>query len=235
VGRLMEALDVLPTFCEVTGVPIPQDRALDGASFLPIFDGKPISRKQPLYWQYDRALGWAKVAMRDGDWKILAEFLDNIRESGLSEPVLDKILERLPITIIINALALFLIIIAAVPIGVYSATHQGSLFDKASTVFVFLGFAMPTYWLALLLMMLFGVHLGWLPISQLQSVGYDNLSILGKIWDRTAHLIMPVLVSSFGGLAGMSENFKYTSDSNREFLAADELRALCEKSGGSLG
>jgi peptide/nickel transport system permease protein len=118
--------------------------------------------------------------------------------------VLDKILERLPITIVINALALFLIIAAAVPIGVYSATHQGSLFDKASTVFVFLGFAMPTYWLALLLMMLFGVHLGWLPISQLQSVGYDNLSALGKIWDRTAHLIMPVLVSSFGGLAGMS-------------------------------
>lgn len=66
-------LDVLPTFCEIAGVPLPRDRALDGASFLPIFESKPIRRKQPLYWQYDRALGWAKVAMRDGDWKILAD------------------------------------------------------------------------------------------------------------------------------------------------------------------
>lgn len=66
-------LDVLPTFCKIAGSPIPQDRALDGASFLPIFDGKTITRKQPLYWQYDYALGWAKVAMRDGDWKILAD------------------------------------------------------------------------------------------------------------------------------------------------------------------
>jgi arylsulfatase A len=66
-------LDVLPTFCEIAGVAPPADRALDGASFLPIFRGKPIFRKQPLYWQYDNALGWAKLAMRDGDWKILSD------------------------------------------------------------------------------------------------------------------------------------------------------------------
>jgi arylsulfatase A len=66
-------LDVLPTFCEIAGIAPPADRALDGASFLPIFAGKPIARKQPLYWQYDRALGWAKLAMRDGDWKVLAD------------------------------------------------------------------------------------------------------------------------------------------------------------------
>jgi arylsulfatase A len=66
-------LDVLPTFCEIARIAPPADRALDGASFLPIFADKPIVRKQPLYWQYDRALGWAKLAMRDGDWKILAD------------------------------------------------------------------------------------------------------------------------------------------------------------------
>jgi arylsulfatase A len=66
-------LDVLPTLCEIAGVAAPKDRAIDGASFLPVFDGKPISRKQPLYWQYDRALGWARLAMRDGDWKLLSD------------------------------------------------------------------------------------------------------------------------------------------------------------------
>ncbi len=67
------SLDLLPTVCEIVDIERPADRALDGASFLPIFDSKPVKRTQPLYWQYDRALGWAKVAMRDGDWKILTD------------------------------------------------------------------------------------------------------------------------------------------------------------------
>ena len=120
------------------------------------------------------------------------------------ELVLTKIGRRLPITILINVLSMALIFLVAIPIGVYSATHQNSLFDRGTTVFVFVGFATPTFWLALLLMILFGVHLGWLPISGLKSLKYDQLSPLGQIWDRTAHLILPVLLSAFGGLAGMS-------------------------------
>lgn len=120
------------------------------------------------------------------------------------ELVLTKIGRRLPITITINLLAMGLIMLVAIPIGVLSATKQDSLFDKATTVFVFLGFATPTFWLALLLMILFGVNLGWLPISGLKSINYEQLSVAGKIWDRTSHLILPVLLSAFGGLAGMS-------------------------------
>ncbi|MBU2551917.1 MAG: ABC transporter permease [Proteobacteria bacterium] len=120
------------------------------------------------------------------------------------EEVLTKIGRRLPITILLNVLSMFLIFVVSIPIGVYSATHQDSLFDRATTVFVFVGFATPTFWLALLLMILFGVNLGWLPISGLKSMDYDQMSLLGQAWDRTAHLIMPVLLSAFGGLAGMS-------------------------------
>lgn len=65
-------VDLLPTLCEIAGVAVPADRAIDGASLLPIFDGKPIERKTPLYWQYARAHSKPKVAMRVGDWKILA-------------------------------------------------------------------------------------------------------------------------------------------------------------------
>ena len=60
-----------------------------------------------------------------------------------------------------------------------SAVKQDSLFDKGTTVFVFLGFAMPTFWLALLLMILFGVKLDWLPISGLHSLNYGELSFSG--------------------------------------------------------
>jgi peptide/nickel transport system permease protein len=72
------------------------------------------------------------------------------------------------------------------------------------TTTVFLGFAMPSFWLALLLMILFGVHLHWLPISQLKSMNYDALPLAGKIWDLTKHLVLPIFVSAFGGLAGDS-------------------------------
>ena len=65
-------VDLLPTLCEIAGIAAPADRAIDGASLLPIFDGKPIERKTPLYWQYARAHSKPKVAMRVGDWKILA-------------------------------------------------------------------------------------------------------------------------------------------------------------------
>lgn len=119
-------------------------------------------------------------------------------------PVRDKIAERLPVTILINSLSILLILGVAIPIGILSATHQNSLFDRGTTVFVFLGFAVPSFWLALLLMDFFGVRLGLLPISGLRSFGYEYLSAGGKIIDVLNHLILPVFISAFGGLAGFS-------------------------------
>ena len=75
-------------------------------------------------------------------------------------PVLAKIGERLPVTLLLNIVELLIIVALAIPIGVLSATRQYSLFDKVTTVFVFVGFATPDFWLALLLMILFGVQLG---------------------------------------------------------------------------
>lgn len=68
------SVDLLPTFCAIAGIEPPMDRALDGANILPMFEGKPIARPHPLYWQYDFAIGqpW-EVSLRDGDWKLLAD------------------------------------------------------------------------------------------------------------------------------------------------------------------
>ncbi|MEW6108431.1 MAG: ABC transporter permease [Nitrospirota bacterium] len=117
------------------------------------------------------------------------------------QPLLDR---RLFITLMINIISMFVIFIIAIPIGISSATHQYSLYDKITTTFVFVGFATPAFWLALLLMRFFGIDLDLLPISGLKSMEYDSMSLPGKAWDRTIHLIMPVFVSAFGGLAGIS-------------------------------
>jgi arylsulfatase A len=66
--------DILPTLCAMAGVAVPTDRAIDGTNILPIFEGRGVERKTPLYWRYDRALSAPyTVAMRQGDWKILAD------------------------------------------------------------------------------------------------------------------------------------------------------------------
>jgi peptide/nickel transport system permease protein len=141
-------------------------------------------------------------------------------------PVMEKITERFPITILINALSLLLIMAVSIPIGVFSAVRQNSLFDKLSTSFVFLGFAVPTFWLALLLMMLFGWKLGWLPISGFRSLFFDRLSPWEQFWDQTRHLILPVFVSAFGGLAGFS---RYTRSNMLEVIRQDYITTARSK------
>lgn len=135
-------------------------------------------------------------------------------------PVAEKILERLPITITLNVLSLLLILLISLPIGILSAVHQNSLFDKITSVFVFTGFAMPTFWLALLLMILFGVQLDWLPISGLHSLNYEYLPRGERFIDLIRHLVLPVLLSAFGGLAGFS---RYMRSNMLEVIRQDYI------------
>jgi len=138
------------------------------------------------------------------DWiKRLAKLDFGISFSD-NRPVLEKIAERIPLTLSINLISMFLIFLIAVPIGIKSALVPGKIFDKTMTIFVFIGFSMPTFWLALLLMDLVGVKLGWLPISGIKSLNFEYYNWWQKLFDLAKHLILPVFVSSITGLAGIS-------------------------------
>jgi peptide/nickel transport system permease protein len=151
-----------------------------------------------------------------------------------SRPVIDKIWDkklpvmdrRLSVTILINLLSMLLIIAIAIPTGVYSATRPYSLGDRISTVFVFIGFATPAFWLSLLLMMLFSVKLDWLPISGLKSLNYASLSASSQLFDKAMHLILPLFVSAFGGIAGMS---RYMRSSMIEAIHNDYITTARSK------
>lgn len=147
---------------------------------------------QPLYVQYGRWLG-RLVQLDFGE-----SFATDRR------PVLEKIAERLPVTILLNLLSIAFILGVSVPLGIVSAIRRNSGFDRTTTVLVFTGFAMPSFWLALLLMDWFGVRLGLLPVSGLKSLGYEYFGWGDQILDRINHLILPVFVSAIGGLAGFS-------------------------------
>ncbi len=164
---------------------------------------------KPLYVQY---LKWLKgLAVLD----LGKSFAPDRR------PVWDKIKERLPITLLINVLSLVLVIVVAVPLGVKAAVRHNSLFDQITTVLVFVAYAAPAFWVALLLMLYFGVDLGWLPISGIHSLmGYDQMSWWLKALDWAKHLILPVFVSAIGGLAGLS---RYTRSSMLEVMRQDYI------------
>lgn len=140
--------------------------------------------------------------------------------------VVDKIKERIPVTLTINLLSLMLIMLVAIPLGVMSAAKQYSLFDKLTTVFVFIGFSTPTFWLALLMMILFGVTLGLLPISGIQSIDVSEMSKLERLADWAKHLILPVCLSAFGGIAGLS---RYSRSSMLEVIRQDYIRTARAK------
>jgi peptide/nickel transport system permease protein len=146
-------------------------------------------------------------------------------------PVLAKIGERLPVTLLLNIVELLIIIALAIPIGVLSATRQYSMFDKVTTVFVFVGFATPDFWLALLLLILFGVQLGWLPISGLRSLNWEYLSFWKQQTDFLAHLLLPVVVATFGGLAGFSRYMRQSMLEvvRQEYIQSARAKGLAER------
>jgi len=177
----------------------PGEPAITGQEFNPKVSAQDIERlrsyyglDKPLYEQYWR---WLKrLAALDFGKSFSADH----------RPVLDKVAERLPITIWINVLAMAVILLVAIPIGIFSAVFRNSGLDRSLTVFVFIGFAIPSFWLGLLLMYGFGVQLSWLPISGIHDYDWQQMGFWEAQLDLAEHLILPVFVSAIGGLAGMS-------------------------------
>lgn len=160
------------------------------------------------------------------DWLRRFVTLDLGRSFVDGEPVSRKILERLPVTVTINLLTLAVIVLVAFPIGILSATRQYSWMDKATTLFVYIGFSLPSFWLALLLMLLFGVSLGWLPLSGYQSLTAAQLAPLERLIDWARHLILPVLTASLIGLAGYS---RYLRSEMLEVIRQDYIQTARAK------
>ncbi len=112
--------------------------------------------------------------------------------------------EALPITLMINILGLIITLSLAIPLGIIAARKYTQWQDKSITLFNFIGFSIPGFWLSLLLMYWLGVMNNWLPISGLHSINYESLDTWAKIKDSISHLILPVIIPSVTGLAGIT-------------------------------
>jgi peptide/nickel transport system permease protein len=112
--------------------------------------------------------------------------------------------EALPITLMINLLGLAITLLLAIPLGIIAARKYQGWQDRSITLFNFVGFSIPSFWLSLLLMYWLGVVNNWFPISGLHSLNYESLDTWGKIKDSLSHLFLPVVIPSITGLAGIT-------------------------------
>jgi peptide/nickel transport system permease protein len=129
---------------------------------------------------------------------VLLDFGNSIADH---RPVTTRILEKLPNTFELNAIAFVLAAAIGVPIGLWSAARSGRPLERASAVLFFLLYSLPSFWVALLLMQLFAVKLGILPLFGMTSDDYLDLSTGQKLLDHARHLILPVITLSYAQVA----------------------------------
>jgi peptide/nickel transport system permease protein len=174
---------------------------------------RTLGLNKPVYEQY---LSWLGQLVR-GD---LGISMINAR------PVLTQIWERFPNTLLLTGSAMVISLTIAIPVGLIAAVKRNSAFDHVSNVVATLGFALPTFWIGLLLILLFSVQattwgLPALPSSGMRSVVGDT-----GVEDRLRHLILPVLTLSMVQFSGW---IRYVRSQVVETLAQDYVRTARSK------
>jgi peptide/nickel transport system permease protein len=139
---------------------------------------------------------------------------------------MDKVMERLPATLLLNVSALVIIFALGIVIGVTSALKRNTFYDRLMTVITFIGYSVPGFWLALILMMIFSVDLKILPVSGICSVNFDMMGHFEQFLDVMWHMILPLFITAFGGLAYIS---RYVKSSMVEALSQQYITAAYAK------
>ncbi len=179
---------------------------------------KKYGLDQPIHIQY---VAWLKnVAQGD--------FGESFR---YRRPVRNMILEAIPYTLQLTVLAILLNAFVGITLGIISAVKQYSGLDKTVTVGSLVVYALPSFWLALMLVMVFSVNLGWFPTSQTRSMDYESMSALGKLFDRLWHLALPAFVMGVAGAAGTARYMRsrLLEVLNEEYIVAARAQGFREK------
>jgi len=142
-----------------------------------------------------------------------------------SRPVLDVLADFLPNTLLLSGCALALAFFLGVLIGTVQAVRQHSLFDSAASTVLLFFYSMPSFWLALMLILTFSLFARnvwdwpfWLPASGMVGTDHDTLSFFGRVWDRVTHLILPTSALALVLAAGIA---RYMRASMLEVIRQD--------------
>src|SRR5688572_12028610 len=164
---------------------------------------------QPLPVQYVK---WIKAFVLEGDWGYSIKF---------RRPVAEMIWERVPATLILFSAGFLVMLLFAIPIGVYSAIKPYSLFDNLITTFSFAGQSVPVYWMGLVLIVIFYLNVQLFPAGGMYTIGRE-----GEVLDLLWHLVLPITAMSFSWIAWYS---RFLRSSMRDTLNEDYIRTARAK------
>lgn len=161
-----------------------------------------------------------------GKWLGRVSRLDLGKSQKFNRPVADIIWERLDVSLYFGLIGFVLAYLVSIPLGVAKAIRHGGLFDFGSSALVFAGYSIPGWALGLLLLLLFGAQLEWVPLGGFRSEGWEEFGFLHKIADQVQHTILPVLAYAAGSFATLTI---LTKNSLMENLGADYVRTAYAK------
>jgi len=142
------------------------------------------------------------------------------------EPVWDIIKDKLPISLFYGIMAMILTYSVCIPLGVIKAIRHKTLMDNITSIIVFIGYAIPNYVIAIILLILFSSWLDIFPLGGFTSDNFSDLSFIKKIWDIAYHAVLPLLSYMAGSFAIMTFMMKNTL---MDHLASDFIRTAIAK------
>ena len=149
------------------------------------------------------------------------------------KPVTQLLWEKLPVSLSLGLWSTLLIYLISIPLGIKKAKQHGMLFDKSTSMLLAIGYAIPAFAFALLLIVFFagGTYFQWFPLQGLVSENFQQLSFFGKITDYFWHMTLPLLAMVIGGFAGLTYLTKYSfmEELSKQYVLAARSKGLTER------
>ncbi|MCY9843656.1 microcin C ABC transporter permease YejB [Vibrio caribbeanicus] len=160
---------------------------------------------------------------------LMFDFGESLFKGG---DVIDLIIERLPVSISLGLWSTLIIYLVSIPLGVVKALHHGSRFDIWSSTIVIVGYAIPGFLFAIILIIFFasGNYFSWFPLRGLVSTNFDQLNWYQQIIDYFWHLSLPILAMVIGGFATLSMLTKnsFLDEINKQYVVTARAKGLDE-------
>ncbi|NNH87843.1 microcin C ABC transporter permease YejB [Acinetobacter terrae] len=148
------------------------------------------------------------------------------------KPVTQLLWEKMPVSLSLGLWSTLLIYLVSIPLGIKKARQHGMLFDKSTSMLLAIGYAVPSFVFAVLLIVFFagGSYFQWFPLQGLVSENFSELSLLGKIKDYFWHMTLPLLAMVIGGFAGLTYLTKYSfmEELSKQYVLAARSKGLTE-------
>lgn len=160
------------------------------------------------------------------DWLFKMLRGDFGRSTRYTDPVLPMIVSKFPVSLRFGIISLILIYAISIPLGIKKALSHAKAFDNISSGVIFVGYALPGYIVAILLLSVFSFRFNLLPSGGLYSPGYEDFNFIEKIIDNIKHLILPMIAYVIGGFAGLTMTMK---NNLMENMAADYIKTAVAK------